>query len=88
MSMFPHASLVTNCIGRSMLPPTHSSAMASIVMPSDRWARRCTVRLMELKPRADRLSLEAVAAELSEVLGSFDPEIAAEMEFESGVLDD
>lgn len=71
-----------------MLPLPCSGALESSDVYRAGWTRRCRNRLAELKPLASRLSLEAVAKDMLDELGDFDPELAAEMEFESGALDD
>ena len=49
----------------------------------DRWLTAFVARMSELRPSEDEDSLQALAAELWEDVGSHDPDIAAEMEHEA-----
>lgn len=64
----------------------------AVVAPSDlseaQWTALCEQRLVELRPRAGRYMLHAVALDLAQSLSYFDPVMAAEMEHEGGMLDD
>lgn len=54
----------------------------------DAWVKACARRLCELRPTTEPAMLEAVALDMVRTLAYFDPVLAAEMEFEGGMLDD
>ena len=49
-----------------------------------KWTKSCAVRIQGLSPSMPEGCCSALAEELWAVVGSYDPVLAAEMEFESG----
>lgn len=80
---------------KDMLPYNrhHVAELPSLVarpqeLTRAQWISACADRLIELRPTGDARMLQAIAREMFEVVGYFDPVLAAEIEHEGGMLDD
>ncbi len=67
--------------GPSQINSTARGALPG--MNQQRWIGLCASRLAELRPDEDEDELSALALELWNDVGGYDPEVAAEMEHES-----
>lgn len=61
-----------------------SDRPSSAALPREVWIRRCAVRLLQLRPRGEPGLVTRIADELWLDVSRFNPEIAAELEHDSG----
>ena len=68
-------------IANTTLTPEESAHLASCTR--DAWIAKCALRLQELLPDSDPVQMLDLAKDLWTDVSTFDPMIAAEMEYES-----
>ena len=89
MSTFiaPHRPPTSFRVTSAILPPNTTSAPQESAYPvnlvKDAWIAKCALRLRELLPDADPARMLDLAEDLWTDVSTFDPTIAAEMEYES-----
>lgn len=77
------ADLVMPASGTSV-----STGVSTARLTSEQWTSFCAARLMALRPTSDKAAMREIARDMSLTMAYFDPEMAAEMEHEGGMLDD
>lgn len=61
-----------------------SSRHPDSTLSQDVWTRRCALRLHQLRPHGEPGLVSRIASELWQQVSRFNPEIAAEIEHDSG----
>ena len=74
----------SDVVARPADPTPPAAPPVTPVLPREIWTRRCALRLHQLRPNGEPGLVSRVASELWTQVSRFNPEIAAEIEHDSG----